>query len=209
MRKSPNPKIAVLVALIVLAGAAVWFMNNDGKSPGQGSSNSPASSGPVSGLKTYTDPTESFTFTYPSDFARIEAQQPYYGLAHVEIALMSEQASYHPTNYSQDSWLVVSSDAIAQAACFRPVEGQAAFDGKKTVDGVEFRVASSTDAGAGNRYESNLYRTYRYGNCYEIATTLHWASDFNDLDEAAMNRSQDAARAALLRSVESFRFLAK
>lgn len=157
--------------------------------------------------KTFVDPAGRFSFDYSADFSRIEAQQPYYGLTQVAVALMSDQVSYHPMNYLQDSWFVVSRDAIGEAACFQPTaDGQIAFRGTRTIDGVAFKIASSTDAGAGNRYESNLFRAYRDGTCYEIATTLHYASDFTGLDETAMTNSQDEARAALEQMVESFHF---
>ncbi len=45
--------------------------------------------------------------------------------------------------------------------------------GNATIDGTEFTVSAMSDAGAGNFYESKIYRTVKNGTCLEIVELLH------------------------------------
>ncbi len=159
--------------------------------------------------ETYSDPQGRFDFHFAPGMAVTDAQEPYGRLSteSVAVAYKTSEASYHPMNYSQDSWFVVSSQAIDETACYAPVGGvYLTFADQQTIGATTFKIASTTDAGAGNRYEQTVYRTYLSGTCWEIATTLHYASDFTDIDESAMNASQATARTELSDMVSTFRF---
>jgi hypothetical protein len=148
-----------------------------------------------------------FDFRYAPGMAVASVQEPFAHLSDVAIAYSTSEASYLQPNYSQDSWFVVSSQVVDETACYASINGeQLAFDDVRMIGATTFRVASATSAGAGNRYEQTLYRTYLNAICFEIATTLHYASDFTDIDEDAMNLSQAEARTMLDEMVQTFRF---
>lgn len=148
------------------------------------------------------------SFFYDDSFEDGEAQEPYTFLDDTLVALRSEEASYVPMNFTQDQWIVVSREELDEATCFGGIENeQAAFDDVSTYNNVTFRVAAFEDAGAGNRYESTVHRTMYDGYCYEIATTLHYASDWTEVDQGAIDASLDAGRAMLGAAVQSFQFI--
>lgn len=122
-------------------------------------------------------------------------------LATADLSLYTDAASYHAPNYSQEGTLVVSHDATwDKARCDLPPTmetGKLAFDRTETFGGNTWNVMDVSDAGAGNRYDTTLYLTFANGVCYQVATTLHSASDWTDVDLDAIAASQKATRELL------------
>lgn len=54
-----------------------------------------------------------------------------------------------------------------------------------TLNGAVFATATSSDAGAGNRYETTVFRAVHDGTCFEIVELLHWADIHNFGPETA------------------------
>lgn len=157
--------------------------------------------------ETYTDVQSRFDFNFSPYMAQTPSRDPYNQLTDVIVAYSTDRSAYQAVNYTQSAWFVVSSQPISEAACYEPINGgQLAFAEEATIGATAFKVARATDAGAGNRYEQTLYRTYLNATCFEIATTLHYASDFTDIDEEAMNASQDEIRMMFEDMVQTFRF---
>ncbi len=146
------------------------------------------------GWETITN--ERVSVSYPSSMKTYQAMEPYFFLADPLVSLYTDAAAYHPTNYSQDGRVIVSKAAIDETKCFTaPDVGQkTTFANPVTINGVTWKQLSFSDAGAGNRYESTVYRTFNGGTCYEIVQSLHYASDFNNIDNKAMEASQQAMR---------------
>jgi hypothetical protein len=153
------------------------------------------------GWERYSD--DMVTFLHPSSAEQVTAEDPYMKLGDEIVAFKNDEQSYKAPNFSQDTWFVVSSETLDEDHCY--VEEQYSFTHEQLIGGVSFHVATRSEAGAGNRYEATLYRTYQDGVCYEVATTLHYASDFTDIDQDAMDASLAAARLDLEKSVDSFR----
>ncbi len=155
----------------------------------------------------YVDPEGRFSLQRAFDMTPVAAVSPYNVLSDVTVAYSTDKASYLQPNYSQDSWFIVSTADVEKDVCFAPEEaGHIVFDDERTIGATTFRVAMSDEAGMGNRYEQTLYRTHIDSTCWEIATTLHYASDFTGIDEGAMNASQAEARTMLDEMVSTFRF---
>ncbi len=156
----------------------------------------------------YGDPAGRFDLRIAPGMEATTSQEPYNKLPDVAIAYTTNEASYHPINYSQNSWFVVSSMRGDESQCFviANVGQDTAFLDEQTIGATTWQIAKLDDAGMGNRYEHSIYRTYLNGTCWEIATTLHYASDFTDIDESAMNASQATARTELSDMVSTFRF---
>lgn len=129
---------------------------------------------------------------YPASFTTYQAMEPYFFLAQDLVSIYTNDATYKAANYSQDGRLIISKAAGDETTCFTAPEiaGNKPFGGDILLSGTAWRSVSFSDAGAGNRYETTVYRTYAAGNCYEIATTLHYASDFTGLDLKAVASSQ-------------------
>lgn len=165
--------------------------------------------GPVDdGTERYVSDAYPVSFSYDASFDPTrDPGEPYSFLEEHIVALQSDKQSYEPMNFSQDQWIVVSRADGDKAKCFEGIPSERAlFDIAYESTGTQFRVASFDGAAAGNRYESKVYRVYREGTCYEMATTLHYASDWTDVDESAMEASLEEGRMMLRDAVDSFRF---
>ncbi len=162
----------------------------------------------VSGEYTkFKDPAGRFSITYPSSWQQVSAEEPYHSLADNIVTVFTNEAEYHPINYVQDSWVAVSASAMDEESCYADLfDGLVPFNHEQLIDDRPFKVARRDDAGAGNSYEQTLYRRAMDGVCYEIATTLHTASDWTDVDLEAIEQSQASARLELEQIVEMFRF---
>lgn len=145
------------------------------------------------------------TLAYPESLVIAEAREPYYFLPNVIASLYTDNASYNPMNYSQDGRVIVSSASIDAQECYQSpsVSLDTVFDEPVLINGREWRTISFSDAGAGNRYETKLYRLALNGMCYEIAENLHYASDWTEIDMDAVARSQQEMRAILTSVVET------
>lgn len=145
------------------------------------------------------------SIAYPSAFSFIEALEPYYFLPNVMLSLYTDAASYQRMNYSQDGRIVVSSAELESDACYTPPDvGQSkTFDGVISLNGATWRTVSFSDAATGHRYETTVYRIPHKGMCYEVVSTLHYASDWTDIDMAAAEQSQKEMRELLQDVVET------
>lgn len=182
-------RVVLVLLVVVVAGIASWYFFGKQRPPQD----------PTATWLTIYDPENSVIAKYPANFRSEEAPEGFHYLPTLRISLYSDAANYHPINYSQDGWIIIDSDTLTESQCFTPPEigGAVAFDKTATINGVTWKMMSYSDAGLGNRYETDLYRTMRDGECYEIVSTLHYASDFTDLDELAMAYSQESMRAQM------------
>lgn len=148
---------------------------------------------------------------YPSDMEILDTdqQEPFHYLATVDMALGSELSTYNPINYSQDGRVVVAHEKRSSDACFTVPEtaGEATFATEETFGNATWKVATFSGAAAGSRYDTTLYRAMRKGTCYEIVETIHYASDWTDVDMAAIENSLDELHALLDSVVKTFTFV--
>lgn len=202
--------VSFAVALVVLIGGtyAVIYHNFRAEMARESRPSAPTSQEITwSDWEEYEDPLGLFDFRFAPGMAVTPASEPFTHLADVAVAYSTSEASYLQPNYSQDSWFVVSSQLVDESACHASINGdQLKFSDDRMIGSTTFKVASATSAGAGNSYEQTLYRTHLDGICFEIATMLHYASDYNEIDEDAMNLSQAEARTMLDEMVSTFRF---
>lgn len=199
--------LKTVIGLIVVLGLAFFALKEmTGKptapiTPEEPSAPSIPSTTIPSGWETSTN--ERVSVSYPSSLKTYQAMEPYFFLADNLVSLYTDAASYHPTNYSQDGRIVVSKEAIDEGKCYTApdVGTDKTFGDEIAINGVEWKQLSVSDAGAGNRYESTIYCTFNTGVCYEIVQSLHYASDFTGIDNAAMETSQKEMRDVLKRVV--------
>jgi len=94
------------------------------------------------------------------------------------VVVKLDLADFKGTNLGEASVSVgVSDDATIVAACSagKPAQGEKA-NGSATLGGVKFNRFAFEDEGAGNRYDSTIYRATSDGNCYELVEFLHFAA---------------------------------
>ncbi len=173
---------------------------------------------PTDSTKTFTDQGKTFTFTYPAAFTLAGG-----GIGYTEnwkvstdttlgliLAKLTVPQSYQPkTNFGDATFTVgTSSDSKAVKSCLVDNSGNGVTKSTATVNGIKYTIFVSTDAGAGNRYETTSYRTVQHGQCYAIEYTIHYAVLENfDPSSGVTGFDQKKVHDALDGIVQSLQFL--
>jgi membrane-bound inhibitor of C-type lysozyme len=139
----------------------------------------------VNGTKTFTDQGKTFSFSYPQDFMLAGGGIGYTktwktnqdGTLGLILATLEAPANFQPsTNFGDAKFTVgTSADPKAVKGCLADTSGQGVTKSVVTINGVPFTKFVSVDAGAGNRYETNSFRTIENQQCYTIEYTIHYA----------------------------------
>lgn len=162
------------------------------------------------GWKPFTDMGKTISFSYP-DWARPTnpgqgyTQEWAAGSADLGsiVARVTIPDTFEPnTNFRDARFSVgVSVDAHALASCM-------ATGTPVTINGIPFTKSTTSDAGAGNRYDTTAYRTIHEGQCYSIEYTIHTTNLANYPEEAGITAYDPQKVTAVLEGmVQSFRFV--
>jgi hypothetical protein len=144
----------------------------------------------------YNDPAEwqtdanntagGFSIAYPIDFDaqdnnsitpstdwRLDAN----GTLGIKYFTLTIPRAFEPQTNFADATLVVggskNNNAIARCMTADQSGGPATATSSATINGILFTVFKSSDAGAGNIYETTSYRTLHAGECYAVEYTVH------------------------------------
>lgn len=172
--------ILILVALgLIVWGAWTHYQNKV----------SPTASSTVetqvatSTVKTYQDPEGRFSFIYPNHFTvtgEENASTSPTGWSNFSaepgrvLARIKVPREYAPQTNFSEAWFTVgwSNSAKAIRSCIQnPGNGVNISDA--TIDGISYKKLNSTDAAAGNLYETTAYRAILDGDCYSLEYTIH------------------------------------
>ncbi len=168
-------------------------------------------------MQRFTDSNNTFAFKYNAFFKamdgdaasttdwRLNASQQGRILARVVAP-----RTYMPgTNFS-DARLTVgrSTDAGAITSCMTDTSNGETKSGSKTIGGYPFSVFTSSDAAAGNFYETTSYRGIVDGDCYAIEYTIHSGNIGNySPDQGIKEFDKSKIKAELEKTITSFEFL--
>ena len=127
-----------------------------------------------------------FSIAYPIDFA---VDQNYVATPSTDWRLganatpgqlfftLTVPSAFEPQTNFADAKLTVGSSknsaAVVQCLVGDPTGGPPSATSTATINGVQFTVFKSADAGAGNYYETTSYRTLHAGQCYAVEYTIH------------------------------------
>jgi len=142
--------------------------------------------GPMQAWKTWngnnfdkaTGITTSYSLKYPRDFDARSGDQAgggnFIGEPHVSFNFPEDAFDQQKTNFAGASVLVSVATATSSSACYQdPQDPSKALGDTESINNIPFRVGTAGDAGAGNFYESRIYRTLFNTNCYELAAIVH------------------------------------
>lgn len=139
----------------------------------------------VEGVKTFTDQAKTFSFSYPEAFILSgggigfteswKVNQD--GTSGLVLAVLNTPENYQPkTNFGDARFTIgTSSEPVAVKNCLLDMSGQKVTKSKVTFNHTPYTKFVSIDAGAGNRYETNSFRTVKNGQCYTIEYTIHYS----------------------------------
>jgi membrane-bound inhibitor of C-type lysozyme len=137
------------------------------------------------GRKTFTDQGKLFTFSYPQAFSIVGGGIGYTenwktntdGTLGLILAQVNVPQTYQPkTNFGDAKFTVGTSvDAKAIKNCLTDMSGSGVTKSTVTINNITYTKFVSTDAGAGNRYETTSYRTVQDNQCFALEYTIHYA----------------------------------
>lgn len=140
------------------------------------------------GKSSYTDPDNFFSFIYPNKFVLSGGYIGYsdnWKLNTTTLGILFTKVyipkSYLPkTNFGDAMFTFgASADPDATKGCLRADNGGQVAEKNVMIGGTKFTKIISSDAGAGNYYETTSYRTLKDGECYALEYTIH-SMDINN-----------------------------
>ncbi len=173
---------------------------------------------PGAGSNTFTDAAKTFSFSYPSDLSVTGSGVGYTQdwmvnatTSGMILAQVLVPQSYLPgTNFGDAKFTVgTSADPSAVFTCltYNEAGARASTSTSVTLSGTTYAEFHSSDAGAGNRYDTTSYRVSRNSQCYAIEYTVHY-SVFENYPKGTVKQFDEAALTAKLDSIaRSFVFL--
>lgn len=167
------------------------------------------------GMKTYQDRSNTFRFSFPTDFS-VAGVDPSYGpgwsapatTSGMVLAKIYVPQSYEPGTNFGDAWFTVGTSADPQsvANCTKTLAGKTATTTVQ-IGGVTYTKLVFGGAGAGNRYDTTSYRTVKNNQCYAIEYTVHYGV-LENYPKGAVQAFDEAKVANALDGIaKSFAFL--
>lgn len=167
------------------------------------------------GYNVYTDQSGLFSFAFPTNFevagvvsGYSEAWSSNATTSGTMLAQIHVPQSYEPgTNFGDANFTVgVSGDPSAIAGCLTNSNSQATA-AQVTMNGLPFTKLTSSDAAAGNRYETTAYHIVRDNQCYAIEYTVHYGVLENYPEGTVEAFDSEKITGALDEMAQSFQFL--
>jgi hypothetical protein len=172
-----------ITLVVIMAVAASCNKNNPPVTPpSPPPAQTPPPTPPVSPTtQKYSNATYGFSFDYPVTAQFVTPSYPDLQDKIVQVQIGKDQ--YPNTNFGDAAFSVSAGAAKDLAACLKlsPPENGDGFKTKVTINGTDFYMTKSSGVGAGNLYESNIYRTVRStgGACIELNETIHTSNIAN------------------------------
>lgn len=127
--------------------------------------------------ETFIDNENQFEFKYPSNFQITEGLGQYYLGEKPIVELKSGTFSY--LHNSIDGFFTVSIKENGKSECEYIPRGVIDTIQNKIVNGINFKVFSTSGVATGNEYLNEIYHHLKDNTCYELVKTIHKYSDGN------------------------------
>ena len=128
----------------------------------------------------YHNPSSGISLTYPDSFAPAVPVYGNYKTAPEFTLHLIDSKTYEKTNLGEVYLFVSStSDPLVVATCTDSNPNGGEFEqivGNQIINGYTFVHSTSNGAGAGNRYDQEIYRMAQGGTCYEVIYFMHSAN---------------------------------
>jgi len=167
-------------------------------------------------IKTYSDVEGNFEFQYPKQFSIVptnsESDQNYFPSPNEkQIVKVSVPSSvYVGTNFADSSIEIAEDGSVKNAAdCKKYSNGSSNIqqtNKTETVNGMVFDKAEFSDAGAGNFYDTRLYRIFHDSICYEVGLTLHTTNIANYPPGTVVEVNKNEAWSKMVLVLNTFKF---
>ena len=163
---------------------------------------------PTPTTQLYENATYNFQFSYPLSMVFVTPN--YANLENKIVQLQISQNAYPKTNFGDAGFAVSETYAKSLTDCLAATNAPANSDDFKTkvsINGQDFYMTNSNEAGAGNLYQSKVYRAYvAQGSCIELDETIHTAQLANFTPGTVTAVDTSAVQQRLDSVLQSFRF---
>ncbi len=162
------------------------FLEEDGTQTYQDcvATGSPSGAAMQPGYQQFADRSGTFTFSYPDsvsvsggDLGYTQSWMVNATSSGLALAKATLGKAFQPkTDFSEATFTVGTSpdpSAVAECLTYNPGGGPARAPMQKIINGTTYTVFYSSDAAAGNLYDTTSYRTVRNNQCYAIEYTIH------------------------------------
>jgi hypothetical protein len=169
--------------------------------------------------QTYTAISAGYSIAFPIDFSVSEPTSPKATTSWrtnnidqssgFQAFTLTVPAAFEPQTNFDNAMLTVdySKNAKALADCLVAENGEAT-SSTQVINGATFTIFTSSDAGAGNLYDTASYRTIHAGSCYAVEFTIHSSQLGNFPAEYNLQQFDEGQASSLLqRIVGTFTFL--
>ena len=195
--------IGLVVLIVVLGGGYYVLKGMKGPSPEpQGAATAPV------GVATSTYATSTYSIVYPSDYAVDEAyaydqvnpKKPISGVKFTIPGTMATGTNLASDTYLSVEWLPRAKSCTGDIYLAANVKPQMLTD----ANGVEYSVATSSGAAAGNRYEEDVYALPGSSPCIAVRYFIHSgaienypAGTVQEFNEGALMAAFDTIRQSM------------
>ena len=208
-----NKKIGIIVGVIIVAVVVVGLLwKRPVSAPVQPQPTPPPP--PTSNLKTFSNSDLEFQYSPDYGFSSDKnSGQNYFAEVGSSVATVVIPREIFPkTNFGESTVTVAKSGKITNAAdCRKYTTGgmeKAVTNETETINNITYDKAEFTDAGAGNLYDTRLYRFFYKGSCYEINVTLHTTQIANYPPGTVTEVNKDQAWGKLMEILNTLKFRA-
>jgi membrane-bound inhibitor of C-type lysozyme len=157
----------------------------------------------------FTNKAKTFSFNYPKTLTISGDQTDPNGTGPIVTKVTITKDSQPKTNLG-DSTFIVTSDSSKSSAdsCIADPSGNLSQKSSVTINGTKFTKLTSTEAAAGNRYETATYIASKDNICYTIESTVHWSVIENYAPNTGIvNFNKSKVQSVLDGMINSFKFL--
>ncbi|OGG53038.1 hypothetical protein A3H16_02375 [Candidatus Kaiserbacteria bacterium RIFCSPLOWO2_12_FULL_53_8] len=192
--------IVGVIVVIVVAAAAVFVWKT---LPGTASPSTPTPSSPTA-VATSTYATSTFSVVYPADYTvddqytytQVNPKKPISGVKFTIPLTIATGTDLSSDSYVSVEWLPRAKNCTGDIYLADNVKPQTLTEG-----GVEYSVATSSGAGAGNRYEEQVYALAGSSPCTALRYFIHYAA----IENFPAGAVQEFDRAALISDFDKIR----
>jgi len=166
---------------------------------------------------TYVDPGKTFSFSYPKEFSFSGGDGSYtqdWRVNNTTLGLLFTVVripkTFMPsTNFGEAKFTVGTSvDPEAVKNCLVADNGSVVKTEKMIIGDTSFTEITSSDAGAGNFYETKSYRVVKNNQCYAVEYTIHSTNIGNYSPDQGIKEFDKTKITSILEGiVQSFKFL--
>lgn len=112
-----------------------------------------------------------FEFKYSPTWSFTKPQEHF--MEEPIVSVITPDKLYPGTNFSEATFTVSAGVAVPASKCFSSTQGDQPLTESVEINGHTFYTENISDAGAGNFYESQIYRTMSGQVCLEIIQRIH------------------------------------